>query len=69
MAKIARCLEDKCQTAALFGHNPQFENAAAHLLPRFKESIPKGGVVAIRFPGWSKVKRKAGTLAGFHTPK
>jgi phosphohistidine phosphatase len=63
----------------LVGHNPGFQDLALELigragrseLARLRAKYPTAGLVVIDFdvPGWNQVKRKAGRLERFETPK
>jgi phosphohistidine phosphatase len=58
------------RTVALFGHNPSFDELAAHFIPGFSQSIPKGAAVAISLDAglWSNLKKGIGRLQFMVSP-
>ncbi len=55
---------EKCNTIALFGHNPSFTDMANSLSAEGCDFIPKSGVVCITFKtdSWSGIKHKSGKM-------
>ncbi len=63
-------LDDAHDSVMIVGHDPSFTEFAGYLLPDFKESIPKAGVVVMDFEctSWSAVSPGDGALAAFEKP-
>jgi len=63
-------LDDAHDTVMIVGHDPSFTEFAGYMLPDFKESIPKAGVVAMDFDrsSWAEVTPGEGVLAAFEKP-
>jgi phosphohistidine phosphatase len=58
---------DKYSSLMLFGHDPAFSLLAAHIVKGFRETIPKGGVVAadLAVDRWADMKPGSGKLVEF----
>jgi phosphohistidine phosphatase len=66
-----RQIDDRVDTAFVFGHNPGLTDLASQLASREIENVPTCGVVALKFEvnSWKEVSRKHGWLAFFNYPK
>lgn len=61
----------KCDTLAVFGHNPGFTSAANALSNTHIDNIPTCGIVGITFDidRWSEIKEGSGKQLFFYYPK
>lgn len=68
---IVQCLEDKWQTAMLFGHNMTFTFFANLYAKPMLENVPTCGVVGLEFDinDWSEITNKNGKLVLWEFPK
>ena len=72
-SEILKVIQDspKCETLALFGHNPGFTSTANALANTNIDNIPTCGVVGITFDvkKWSDVSFGSGKMIFFYYPK
>ncbi|MCP5463012.1 MAG: histidine phosphatase family protein [bacterium] len=68
---MIRGLDDSLNSVMLFGHNPDFYDLAAILIPRTIDKFPTCGIVCITFAvnSWREIAESAGELAFFIYPK
>jgi phosphohistidine phosphatase len=71
LLKVIRKINNKLDSAVIFGHNPEFLNLVNYLTPRSIEKLPTCGVFGIDFKidSWIQVSRKKGKIAFFEVPK
>jgi phosphohistidine phosphatase len=72
LMKVIKNIDDKVESAALFGHNPEFLNLVNYLTPRPVDEFPTCAVFGIdlKTDSWSKAARKEGEVSFFkHPPK
>ena len=67
---IVQRLDDKASSVMIFGHDPSFTEFAGYMIPDFKDSIPKAGVLVIDIdrPRWKGVRPGDGRVAHFERP-
>jgi len=67
---IVQGFDNRVKNVMVFGHDPSFTEFAAHLIPGFRESIPKAGVLVIEIdrPRWSSVRPGDGRMVHFERP-
>ncbi len=68
---IINKIDDKHETAMIFGHNPGFTMLANYLSGQRIDNIPTCGIAYIEFPfdSWSEVEIDTGKLVEFEYPK
>jgi len=71
LMKVIKKIDDKMESAVIFGHNPEFFNLVNHLTPRMIRGFPTCGVFGIDFAidSWRLAARKKGKLVFFEFPK
>lgn len=71
LLKIVNKIDDKNNTALLFGHNPDISYLANMLTGEFIDSMPTCSVVAIEFnvETWEMADAVNGKMIFFHYPK
>ena len=71
LINIINDIDDKHETAILFGHNPGFTMLSNYLSGQRIDNLPTCGVVHIEFPfeSWNKVEIDSGKLIEFEYPK
>jgi phosphohistidine phosphatase len=62
--KAIKNIDDSVESAAIFGHNPEFFNLANYLSPRLINKCPTCGVFGIAFgvDSWKMLRRKKGRI-------
>ena len=70
MSGVLRQLDDDVEIAMIVGHNPTFEELAAHLT-REGVSLPTATIaqVALRVEGWGAVREGCGKLVAILSPQ
>lgn len=70
LLEIISGIDEKYDSAMLFGHNPGITVLQNNLSDHFIDNIPTSGVVALRFnSSWSEIKLKSGKFVFFEYPK
>jgi len=67
---IVQRFDDRLSSVMMFGHDPSFTEFAAYLIPAFRGSIPKAGVLIIDIdrPRWRSIRTGDGRVAHFERP-
>jgi phosphohistidine phosphatase len=68
--QVVRRLPDEASTVMVFGHDPSFTEFAGFLIPEFRSTIPKAGVLVIEIDRakWRSVRPRDGRAALFQRP-
>jgi len=63
--ELIRSLDDKVDSAILFGHDPAFTDFAQFLVPGFDSALPKAGVLGVQVDvaAWADVKPELASQA------
>ncbi|MFH1046571.1 MAG: histidine phosphatase family protein, partial [Candidatus Omnitrophota bacterium] len=71
LLKVVKNIDDKVESAVIFGHNPEFLSLVNYLTPRSIKEFPVCGVFGIDFNinSWRSLPRKKGKMAFFDSPK
>jgi phosphohistidine phosphatase len=69
--KAVNSIPEHCQTAFIFGHNPDISYFAEYLTHAEIGSMSKGAVVVVEFDNmvWAEVSARTGKYRAYHTPK
>jgi phosphohistidine phosphatase len=67
---IVQRFDDRFNSVMVFGHDPSFTEFAAFMIPGFKQSIPKAGILVIDIdrPRWKAVRAGDGSATHFERP-
>jgi phosphohistidine phosphatase len=70
LIKVIKKMDERVDSAALFGHNPEFLNLVNYLTPRPVKEFPTCAVFGIdlKIGSWKKVARKACKISFFAAP-
>lgn len=68
---VVNAIDDKADSAMLFGHNPGFSDAVGYFTGQHTDNLPTAGVVKIEFPfdSWKLVSGHTGELIYIDFPK
>jgi phosphohistidine phosphatase len=67
---IVQRFDNRAETVMVFGHDPSFTEFAAYMIPGFRNSIPKAGVLVMEIdrPRWRAVRSGDARMAHFERP-
>ena len=67
---IVQRFDNHVSTVMVFGHDPSFTEFAAYMIPKFRDSIPKAGVLVMDIdrPRWRSVRAGDGRMVHFERP-
>lgn len=67
---IVHRFDDRARSVMIFGHDPSFTEFAAYMIPGFRTSIPKAGVLVMEIdrPRWRSVRAGDASMKLFERP-
>jgi phosphohistidine phosphatase len=67
---IVQGLDDEHSSVVIFGHDPSFTEFAGFMIPDFRDSIPKAGVLVMDIDRarWKAVRKQDGRVVHFERP-
>lgn len=67
---IVHRFDNRAETVMVFGHDPSFTEFAAYMIPEFRQSLPKAGVLVMEIgrPRWRAVRAGDARMTHFERP-
>jgi hypothetical protein len=67
---IVQRFDDRVKNVMVFGHDPSFTEFAAYMIPEFRQSIPKAGVLVMDIDRsrWQSVRAGDARMVHFERP-